>query len=751
MLQTFGSLALLALFGQFLGTDAAAAATPIKPAAVVNTGQYREGTDAAAALFDPLVVNRIDLTVPQPSIDYMNQHASGAAPGSHGDYQPAKMTFTNTVTNETTNLMDVGIRLKGGWGSARGLDQKAAFKVKMNYSVKGQNLYGLKKLTLNNMVQDNSMLHEVVGYRLFRTAGVPASRAGYVRVYVNGQDYGLHLNLETYDMVSLAERFSTTTHLYEGAYWQDIINGQYDSMQVDEGDAAVKTDLQNLANVNSIDPYNPTQVATWFNDVQKYADLNEMLTEWATERYIAHWDGYAYSIKNNYYVHFNAQGIGSILPSGIDQTSSGGLGMLDSNSVGQMFQNCMASAPCTSLYLGAVNKVRAAALSLNLDKMIQDVQTSIANDVASDPRKAQSVNDWNWAVQDSRNFHANRPADVANQTNSNSPSDVHLSYTYVDWTAGATFAPTASHAGPASAVFAVVNGGDKCSVAPSTGVVTVIKLGWCRVSVRVPSASGWGASIAYFSFLPGSVAGTSSIEPMADLPYDETAPITVVADSLATPILTADGPCILVGATVTATAGSGSCVITVHVASDGNYTASSATTTVKIVRAVGPVYELSNSRGFTTKGLPKGGVITLVRTPSKVSGPCKATGKTLKATADKGVCVVSIAKWSDEFYNYAAQVSRIKLVSATQVFPKDVTAAGTFKYPDGHQLSLNSPVITNWGQEAQFVTNGNCETSVDMGGSTWAFDSSGLTCKVTLVVPKLFGLKGLTRTWILKP
>ena len=754
LFKTFAVLVTLGLISPILGTDAASATPTTHGAfapAALNTGQYREGTDQAAAIFDPLAVNRIDLTVPQASVDYMNQHASGAAPGSHGDYQPAQMTFTNAATNETTNLMDVGIRLKGGWGSARNLDQKPAFKIKMNYSVKGQTLYGLKKLTLNNMVQDLSMLHEVVGYRLFRAAGVPASRAGYVNVYLNGQNLGLHLNLETYDLVSLARHFGTTTHLYEGAYWQDVVNSQYDAMQVDEGDATNKADLRALASVNTIDPYNPTQVANWYNEVQKYADLNEMLTEWAVERYIAHWDGYAWTIKNNYYVHFTAQGIASILPSGIDQTSTGNLGMLDANSAAQMFVNCMASSPCTALYLGAINKVRTIAQSLNLDQMIQDVQGAISPSVESDPRKSESINDFNWAVQDSRNFHAGRPADVDRQTNTNVSSNANLTYTYGSFTPGATFAPTLTRVGTATVVYSVVNGGDKCSIDSTTGVVTVIKLGWCRVSVRVSAIRGFGASLAYFTFLPGSVPGSASIQRINDLAYDSSVAVTVSADSAVMPVLTVEGPCTIEGNFLKAAAGSGSCVVTAKVASDGTYTAATATTTVKLIRAQAATYEASGTPGYTSKALPKGGVIKLVRKPLKVSGACSVSGTSLKALADKGTCTVSFAKFNDALFDYAAQTTRIHMVSATQTWPKGVKAAGTFSYPDGIQLTAASPVITNWYQEAQIITDGNCQTLVDGTGATWAFDDTGATCKVTMSVGKLFGLKGLTRTWVLKP
>jgi hypothetical protein len=39
-------------------------------------------------------------------------------------------------------------------------------------SVAGQRFQGLKKLTLNNMVQDKSMIHETLAYASFRSAGV---------------------------------------------------------------------------------------------------------------------------------------------------------------------------------------------------------------------------------------------------------------------------------------------------------------------------------------------------------------------------------------------------------------------------------------------------------------------------------------------------------------------------------------------------------------------------------------------------
>ena len=120
-----------------------------------------------------------------------------------------------TVAGVSHGPLQVGVRLKGH-GSFRPLPGKAAFKFKLNW-VSGQKLLGLKKMTLNNMAQDPSRIHELLAYTLHRAAGVPASRSGFTFVTLNGEDYGLYSNIETYDDVSLGKLLGETRHLYRAA------------------------------------------------------------------------------------------------------------------------------------------------------------------------------------------------------------------------------------------------------------------------------------------------------------------------------------------------------------------------------------------------------------------------------------------------------------------------------------------------------------------------------------------------------
>ena len=103
-------------------------------------------------------------------------------------------------------------------------------------------MLGLRKMTLNNMVQDPSMVHETLAYASFRAAGVPASRTGYAYVRLNDNDIGVYLDLENLDEIGLKRIFGSfddeTQHLYEGEQGDDVFPGGEAGFEVDEGSEA---------------------------------------------------------------------------------------------------------------------------------------------------------------------------------------------------------------------------------------------------------------------------------------------------------------------------------------------------------------------------------------------------------------------------------------------------------------------------------------------------------------------------------
>src|SRR6476660_9683046 len=115
------------------------------------------------------------------------------APGSAGwIFDPSKVVVIDLTLSpsaeaeletEPDEYVEGGFAISttdGVKGSFRKLSGKAAFKVKFNFEnekgEKGKKYLGLKKLTLNNMVEDFSLIHEALAYAAYRGAGLPASR-----------------------------------------------------------------------------------------------------------------------------------------------------------------------------------------------------------------------------------------------------------------------------------------------------------------------------------------------------------------------------------------------------------------------------------------------------------------------------------------------------------------------------------------------------------------------------------------------
>lgn len=102
-----------------------------------------------------------------------------SAMGVEFSYVRAELDFAGQVFDE------VGVRYKGNgtFLESRGA-LKRPLKIDLNEFGKDQKLAGMSQLNLHNNVTDPSWMNEVLSYRLFRDAGVPASRTAYARVFI---------------------------------------------------------------------------------------------------------------------------------------------------------------------------------------------------------------------------------------------------------------------------------------------------------------------------------------------------------------------------------------------------------------------------------------------------------------------------------------------------------------------------------------------------------------------------------------
>ncbi len=367
------------------------------------------GADEVAWMFDPDAVVEINLGDLSPE----ELDALEAEPD---EYQ--KGTFELKVNGVTKGvpLVDVGIRRKGGFGSSRPIKTgKSGLKVRFDEFVDDQLFFGIKRLTLNNMFQDESMVHETLTYELFHALDLPASRTGYAFVNLNSAKYGLFLNIETLDELSLPQwfpNFGEPGHLYEAdAAGVDVRPGAAGTFEVDEGDDEDLSDLEALiAAANDTD-------GDWSDGMDAVADLEAMTAEWAVERYVAHWDGYAGGAEetpdpedpirpNNYYLHSDTSKIFQLMPWGTDQTwEFSGLGFEDPAG-GLMFNKCLADTSCKQLYLDGLVDIHC--VNPGLDQGAHAAQLAAMLDPYQDEedvaRRGYTAGDIANEVEDTEGF-----------------------------------------------------------------------------------------------------------------------------------------------------------------------------------------------------------------------------------------------------------------------------------------------------------------------------------------------------------
>jgi hypothetical protein len=350
----------------------------------------------AGWLYDPGKIVAIDLTLSPAAEAELKSEPDEYVEGG------IAISTTDGVPEGEEHLVasrdSVGIRLKGSAaGSFRPLSGKAAFKVKFNFEnakgEKGKKYLGLKKLTLNNMVEDFSLIHETLAYTAYRGVGLPASRTGYAFVRVNGEPFGLYLNLEDMDDVALERWFGEfeepPQHLYEGESGTDVkpgvdaLSAEEGGFEVDEGDPSNLDDLKALvAAVNS------TEGDGWSAAVAPVAALTELTRIWAVEKYIGHWDGYAGQAgkfqPNNYFLYSDPAGIFQMLPWGADETFERHLAF--DGPAGLMFNKCLADPACEALYRKELKGVRDAIEGLSLPTLAADTAALIKPWWEADPQ-----------------------------------------------------------------------------------------------------------------------------------------------------------------------------------------------------------------------------------------------------------------------------------------------------------------------------------------------------------------------------
>ena len=324
---------------------------------------------------------------------------------------PSPYTFYPAeVTVDGTTIDNAGVRKKGFFGSVS--RSKPSFKIDFTEYGGDERVYGLERMTLNNLQQDPSLMDQCIGYRLFEDAGLVASRCNFAHVTLNGVSLGIYSNVESIKEPFLRRNYGDSTgNLYEGSVgdfrdnWIGVIEKK------NNNDA---TDLEAIQAALEIADDTASLTA-----LAQLIDIDKYLTHWALDGLIGNWDGYSGN-ANNYWLYKNpGTGLYEFFPWSLDDLFGRGNPFAGLNSEARtVFDNAAISnrlwkmEPIRLQYEARINQLIAtvwdeSVISDRIDQM-EALITPIAGDLSG-------------AITETRDWIEGRAAKVASDFSAGPP------------------------------------------------------------------------------------------------------------------------------------------------------------------------------------------------------------------------------------------------------------------------------------------------------------------------------------------
>jgi hypothetical protein len=133
------------------------------------------------------------------------------------DFYHTDVDVPAKVTVDGKSYSDVGLHFHGAssYFTLRELGMKASLVLSMDMAHEKQNLLGYRTLDLLNSHTDPSFLHSVLYLQIARDY-IPAAKANFARVVINGENWGIYVNAEHFNKDFVHEWFPKS----KGARWK---------------------------------------------------------------------------------------------------------------------------------------------------------------------------------------------------------------------------------------------------------------------------------------------------------------------------------------------------------------------------------------------------------------------------------------------------------------------------------------------------------------------------------------------------
>jgi hypothetical protein len=248
------------------------------------------------------------------------------------DWETEMAEFNNTdVEIPATVIVDgktypnVGVHFRGmssfmgvGAGSKRSLN------LSFDFVDKEQRLYGYKTLNLLNAHEDPTFLHTVLYLGIARHY-IPAPKANFVKLSINGESWGVYTNAQQFNKEFLVDNFNET----KGARWKvpGSPGGRGGLEYLGEDIAAYKArySIRSKDSDKDCKTLNETPAADLEKALEPMLDIDGALWFLALENALINSDGY-WTRASDYCIYRDEKGIFHIIPHDANETLQPAMG-----------------------------------------------------------------------------------------------------------------------------------------------------------------------------------------------------------------------------------------------------------------------------------------------------------------------------------------------------------------------------------------------------------------------------------------
>ncbi|KAF0195284.1 MAG: hypothetical protein FD166_3000 [Bacteroidetes bacterium] len=264
------------------------------------------------------VVPRVDILINPDTLNWIYDNVE-----SDREFH-AVFVYDNGNVHDT--IHETGFRLRGNTSR---YSAKKSFKISFNTWVPGQKYQGVEKMNLNGEHNDPSIVRARLYWDILNRSDLAGPRANHVQVFINGNYYGLYLNVEHIDEEFADAHFGNNDgNLYKCLWPADLTYrgsnpDEYKFMSGDRRTYELKTneeadDYTDIAGF--IDILNNTPIDDLPCALEGVFNVQDYLKIAAVDVLTANWDGYIFN-KNNFYLYHNtATGLFEYIPYDTDNT-----------------------------------------------------------------------------------------------------------------------------------------------------------------------------------------------------------------------------------------------------------------------------------------------------------------------------------------------------------------------------------------------------------------------------------------------